>query len=72
MRAFYSIKKFAGFFVLGSLLIAACTPRVDILEAIKEAGIGGVLLFNVSQGIPNGPVKYNSEQHHSLIQHAAR
>ncbi len=42
------------------------------LESIKEAGIGGVLLFNVSQGIPNGPVKYNSEQHHSLIQHAAR
>ncbi len=42
------------------------------LESIQEAGIGGVLLFNVSQGIPNGPVKYNSEQHHRLIQHAAR
>ncbi len=40
------------------------------LESISEAGIGGVLLFNVSQGIPNGPVKYNSDLHHEMIRHA--
>ncbi len=42
------------------------------LESIKNVGIGGVLLFNISQGIPNGPVKYNSELHHSMITHAAQ
>ena len=41
------------------------------LESISEAGIGGVLLFNVTQGIPNGPVKYNSDLHHDIIKHAA-
>lgn len=42
------------------------------LESIKKVGIGGLLLFNISQGIPNGPVKYNSELHHSMIAHAAK
>lgn len=42
------------------------------LEAMEEVGIGGVLLFNITQGIPNGPVKYNSDEHHKLIQHAAK
>jgi hypothetical protein len=41
------------------------------LEAIEKVGIGGILLFNVSQGIPNGPVKYNSAEHHALLRHAA-
>ena len=41
------------------------------LESIEKAGIGGILLFNVSQGIPNGPVKYNSDLHHEMIKHAA-
>lgn len=41
------------------------------LEAIEKVGIGGVLLFNISQGIPNGPVKYNSDLHHEIITHAA-
>ncbi len=41
------------------------------LEAIEKVGIGGVLLFNISQGIPNGPVKYNSDEHHEIIKHAA-
>lgn len=41
------------------------------LESISKVGIGGVLLFNISQGIPNGPVKYNSDLHHDIIKHAA-
>jgi hypothetical protein len=41
------------------------------LESMAEAGLGGLLLFNVTQGIPNGPIKYNSDEHHELIKHAA-
>ncbi|MGB7394007.1 MAG: glycosyl hydrolase [Pricia sp.] len=41
------------------------------LEAMAEVGIGGLLLFNVTQGIPNGPIKYNSPEHLELIKHAA-
>ncbi len=32
------------------------------LEAIADAGIGGVLLFNVTHNIPNGPVGFNSPE----------
>ncbi|WP_371397563.1 glycosyl hydrolase [Fretibacter rubidus] len=41
------------------------------LESIKAVGIGGVLLFNVTQGIPVGPVKFNSDEHIDLIRHMA-
>jgi len=41
------------------------------LEAIESVGIGGVLLFNVTQGIPVGPVKFNSAEHIELISHMA-
>ena len=41
------------------------------LESIEKVGIGGILLFNVTQGIPNGPIKYNSPEHHEMLQHAA-
>lgn len=42
------------------------------LEAMSEVGIGGFLLFNVTQGIPNGPIIYNSDEHHEMIAHAAK
>ncbi|RZV37930.1 MAG: glycoside hydrolase, partial [Acidimicrobiales bacterium] len=42
------------------------------LESIKSVGIGGVLLFNVTQGIPVGPVKFNSDEHIELIRYMAR
>lgn len=42
------------------------------LESIAEVGIGGTILFNVTQGIPLGPVKFNSEQHIDLIGHMAK
>lgn len=41
------------------------------LESIAEVGIGGILLFNVSQGIPVGNVPYNSDRHHEMLTHAA-
>ncbi|MGB5942930.1 MAG: glycosyl hydrolase [Leeuwenhoekiella sp.] len=42
------------------------------LEAIAAAGQGGVLLFNIANGIPYGNVPYNSEEHHEIIAHAAK
>ena len=41
------------------------------LESMAEVGIGGLLLFNVTQGIPLGKIKYDSDEHHELIAHAA-
>lgn len=40
-------------------------------EAIAEVGIGGILLFNVTHNIPNGPVDFNSPKHIELITHLA-
>jgi hypothetical protein len=42
------------------------------LEAMKAAGLGGFLLFNISQGIPNGKIIYNSPEHHEMLTHAAK
>jgi hypothetical protein len=42
------------------------------LEAIQNVGIGKVLLFNVTQGIPVGPVKYASTEHFDIINHAIK
>ena len=42
------------------------------LKAIKEAGIGGVLVFNVSMGLPEGDVIYNSQEHRDILTHAAK
>lgn len=41
------------------------------LEAIEDAGIGGVLLFNVSHRIPKGTVDFNSPEDITLKAHAA-
>jgi hypothetical protein len=37
------------------------------LEAMKQAGIGGAHIFDAGQGIPNGPIKYNSPEWRSLM-----
>ncbi len=42
------------------------------LKAIKDAGIGGVLVFNVSMGLPEGDVTYNSQEHRDILTHAAK
>lgn len=41
------------------------------LEAIADAGLGGIILFNVSHGIPKGNVVFNSPEHIALTAHAA-
>nr|WP_298894725.1 glycosyl hydrolase [uncultured Altererythrobacter sp.] len=41
------------------------------LEAMEHAGIGGIVLFHVTQGISHGPVKFNSPEHLKLIEHVA-
>ncbi|WP_298494057.1 glycosyl hydrolase [uncultured Algibacter sp.] len=41
------------------------------LEAMADAGIGGIILFNVSAFIKNGDVKFNSPEHIDKIGHAA-
>lgn len=40
-------------------------------EAMAKVGIGGVLMFNITQGIPLGEVIYNSPEHQAMITHAA-
>lgn len=42
------------------------------LEAMAKAGLGGLLLFNITQGIPYGKIKYNSPEHHEMLTHAAK
>lgn len=42
------------------------------LEALEAAGQGGVLLFNIANGVPYGDVPYNSDKHHEVIAHAAK
>ena len=41
------------------------------LEAMKQIGVGGVTLFEESDRIPAGPVKYASDEHLALIRFAA-
>jgi hypothetical protein len=40
------------------------------LEAMKQAGIGGVLIMEVDQGAPKGPVGFMSAQWQDLFHHA--
>jgi hypothetical protein len=39
------------------------------LEAMKRTGIGGVLIMEVDQGAPKGPVAFNSPQWRELFKH---
>lgn len=40
------------------------------LEAMKQAGIGGVIIMEVNVGIPRGPVKFMSPEWRTLFRHA--
>ena len=40
------------------------------LEAMQQAGIGGVILMEVDVGIPRGPVRFMSEPWRALFKHA--
>lgn len=39
-------------------------------EAMRDAGIGGVILMEVNVGIPRGPVEFMSEEWRALFKHA--
>ena len=41
------------------------------LEAMKHVGLGGAQIFNVSEGIPDGPAPFMSPQWLELFKHAA-
>lgn len=42
------------------------------LEAMKAAGIGGAHIFDAGQGIPEGPIAYNSPQWRDLMTFAVK
>ena len=41
------------------------------LESLAEVGVGGIVLFHVTQGISHGTVRFNSPEHRELITHTA-
>jgi len=41
------------------------------LEAMARVGIGGAQIFNASEGIPQGPVAFNSPEWRDMVKHAA-
>ena len=55
------------FWVDGNITRAGITAD---LEAMQRVGIGGVLLLDVSQDIPPGPVPFGSPQWRELFKHA--
>ncbi len=55
------------FFMDGNISRAGITAD---LEAMQQAGIGGVILMEVDVGIPRGPVRFMSEPWRALFQHA--
>ena len=42
------------------------------LEAMQRVGIGGVQIFNAGEGIPAGPVKFNSPEWHEMFTFAVQ
>jgi alpha-L-rhamnosidase/Concanavalin A-like lectin/glucanases superfamily len=42
------------------------------LEAMKRVGLGGALVFNIGEFIPQGPVAYGGPEWQELMLHAAR
>ncbi|MEN6424696.1 MAG: glycosyl hydrolase [Phycisphaerales bacterium] len=55
------------FFMDGNLSREGMTAD---LEAMKQAGIGGVILMEVDVGVPKGPVRFMSEPWRELFKHA--
>jgi hypothetical protein len=55
------------FFMDGNLSREGITAD---LEAMKEAGLGGVILMEVDVGVPRGPVRFMSEPWRALFKHA--
>lgn len=42
------------------------------LEAMQRVGIGGIQIFNAGEGIPAGPVKFNSPEWHEMFKLAVQ
>ena len=42
------------------------------LESMQRVGIGGAEIFNASEGIPAGPVKFNSPEWHEMFSFAVK
>jgi hypothetical protein len=42
------------------------------LEAMKQAGVGNVIFFEVNAGVPRGKVEYMSEEWKNLFKHAVK
>src|SRR5579862_4816783 len=42
------------------------------LEAMQRVGIGGAEIFNAGEGIPAGPVKFNSPEWHEMFSFAVK
>ena len=42
------------------------------LEAMARVGVGGAQIFNAAEGIPPGPVAFNSPEWVGLVKHAAK
>jgi hypothetical protein len=42
------------------------------LEAMQRVGIGGAQIFNAGEGIPAGPVKFNSAEWHEMFKFAGQ
>ncbi|MCK5861192.1 MAG: hypothetical protein KAH38_01815, partial [Candidatus Hydrogenedentes bacterium] len=55
------------FFIDGNLSREGMTAD---LEAMKEAGIGGMIIMEVDVGIPRGPVAFMSDEWCALFKHA--
>jgi hypothetical protein len=62
-----SYRKVAGLFMDGNLGREGITAD---LEAMSQAGIGGVILMEVDVGVPKGPVRFMSEPWRVLFKHA--
>lgn len=41
------------------------------LEAMARAGLGGVLIFNVKLGLPDGPVRFMTDEWRDMLDHTA-
>ena len=42
------------------------------LEAMARVGIGGAQIFNAAEGIPHGPVQFNSPEWIAMVKHSAK
>ena len=42
------------------------------LEAMARVGVGGAQIFNAAEGIPHGPIQFNSPEWIDMVKHAAK